>query len=302
MYMKKISILAIMLVILVSANLKAQSTYLLPYRGATQTYTASVTDPGNNNPVRWYVATDVNGSTKAVYGSDYTFVTAGYNAANDRLEGTGVYSVDIKWGTGLTVGTNYYVFLEVDDDVTHCTNRMALQVKIAAGFNALVADVTGTANPGTVDPATVSTSSCPDNVINPLWNGTGHTNIGYSELIFRVNRQSSLLAWQFEYQITEKTSKPITIQNVRVVNKSGSDVYTGTNATGTINLASSDDYALVYVRVTNQQGVILDINMDLITANSKTKDADNNLDNKVADNAVDHTINAMPAITGFGGN
>jgi hypothetical protein len=67
-------------------------------------------------------------------------------------------------------------------------------------------------------------------------------------------------------------------------------------------LASSDDYALVYVRVTNQQGVILDINMDLITANSKTKDADNNLDNKVADNAVDHTINAMPAITGFGGN
>jgi hypothetical protein len=300
--MKKISILSIMLVIMVSANLKGQSTFLLPYRGATQTYTATVTDPGNNNPVRWYVATNTDGSVRAVHGTDYTFVTAGYNATNNQLEGTGVYSVDIRWGAGLAIGTNYYVFLEVDDDVTHCTNRMALQVTITANFNAIVADVSGSASPGSVDPATVPPASCPGNVINPVWNGTGHTNIGYSELVFRVNRQFSLLAWQFEYRVTEKTSRPITVQNVRVVNASGTQVYSGTNTTGIINLAGSEDYALVYVRITNQQGVVLDINMDLITANSNTKDADNIPDSVSADNNADHTIEPMPAITGFGGN
>lgn len=300
--MKKITLLFTLLAIMVSANLKGQSTYLLPFRGATQTYTATVTDPGNNNPVRWFVATNATGTTRAVHGTDYTFVTAGYNSGNNQLQGTGIYSVDIRWGAGVAVGTNYFVFLEVDDDVTACTNRMALQVAITASFNAILADVSGVANPGSVDATTVPLSSCPGVVINPLWNGTGQTDIGYSELVFRVNREFSQLAWQFEYRVTEATSKPIAVQNVRVVNASGTQVYTGTNATGIINLASTQDYALVYVRVTNQQGVVLGINMDLITAGNNTKDAGNNADSKSADNSADHTIDPMPAITGFGGN
>lgn len=300
--MKIKGLLFILLVIMVSANLLGQSTYLLPNRGVRHTYTATVTDPGNNNPVRWYVATNATGSAHAVHGTDYTFVTGGFNAANNQLEGTGVYSVDITWGTALTLGTNYFVFLEVDDDVTHCTNRMAIQVTISSSFNAILADVTGAVSPGTVDPTVVPASSCPGDVINPLWNGVSQTDVGFTELVFRVNRQYSLSAWQFEYRLSEGNSRPITVTNVRVVNESGTQIYSGTNTTGIINLASSSNYSLVYVRVANQPGVMLDIDMNLLTAGNNTKDADSYPDSNNSDNSADHTIEPMPAITGFGGN
>jgi len=296
--MKKIIVFTISILLFSVVAVKAQ-TYLQPLPGGTYTYTATVTDPGNNNPVRWYVTTDATGLTRAISPDDFTFVTGGYDAADRQLEGTAVYSVQITWGTGITDGSNFYIFLEVDDDVSGCTNRMALHVQTAADFNAVVADVSGSATPGTVDPLTIDGTTCPDDPQNPIF---GSYDAGYTELVFRVNKQFSLLAWQFGYAVTEGTSKAFTIENLRVVDEGGTVLYTGTSATGTINtLDAGDDYALVYIQITNQPGVELDINLDLVTTGSATRDAGGNADSNAADNNADHTIQPMPVISGFTG-
>jgi len=303
--MKRIILYTVLFVLFLSVSAKAQSTYKNPYRGATQTYTASVTDVGAPNGVRWYVATDVVG-TKAVYGTDYSFLTSGYNSTFNALVGFAVYSVQIKWGNNLPTGNRYYVFIEVDDDVSGCSNRMALEVTIAADFNALAYDVTGSASPASIDPNApgedVLEETCPDDVINPIWNGTSQTDIGYSEIMFRIERENSLKAWQFQYTLTETTNQLFNVKNVRMVDQSGTVLYDGAIKTGTIFVGSTQNYVLAYVQITNQMGVRLNMEMNLITDNNLTKDEDNILDSKLADNKADHTIKAMPIISGFGGN
>lgn len=309
---RKITLLFFMLV-LFALGVNAQSTYDHPWAGATHHYVATVTDPGNDNPVRWWVATDATGNTKAVYNTDYTFVTAGYNSGNDRLEGTAVYDVQITWGTGVVDGTDYYVVIEVADDASGCTNRMTLDVQIEAAFNALAWDVTGSATPGTVviggagddtvDP------TCPDGVVNPLWNGTGQTDIGNSEIVFRVNKENTLLNWHFEYEITEGTAQAFTIDSIKFVDDLGASLtlsnQTADLTNGDLSVNSTEDWVLAYVYVRNQMGVTLDMNFDLITANNLTyagSGATIDYDGISTDNNADHTIQPMPVISNFGGN
>lgn len=286
------------------ASASAQSTFNHPLRGATHTYEATVVDGGAPNSVRWYVATDNQGAVKATHGTDYTFITTGYNNSNQQLEGSAVYNVQIQWGTNLTVGTDYYVFIEVDDDVSNCTNRMGLPVQVAADFNALAYNVTGSSNPGTAVPGvdlTITAETCPDDVTNPIWNGTGHTDIGSTQMVFRVEREYSLQAWQFAFNITETTAQPISVTGVRVVTQGGTEIYNSASASATITgIAADQNYVLVYVDVQNQQNKTLALNFSLDATN--TKDADNLTDSKASDNSALHTIKPMPAITGFGGN
>jgi hypothetical protein len=306
---KRITVLILMLVAF-ALGVNAQSTYNHPWAGATHHYVATVTDPGNDNPVRWWVATDALGNTKAVYNTDYSFVTAGYNVGNDRLQGTAVYDVQITWGTADVAGTDYYIVFEVDDNSSGCTNRMTQQVQIEANFNALAWDVTGSATPGTVviggpgddtdDP------TCPDPVVNPLWDGDSHTDIGNSALVFRVNKANTLLNWQFEFDITEGTAQPFTIDSIRFVDDLGNLLtvanQTGDRTGGDVSVNSTENWVLAYVYIRNQMGVTLNINFDLITANNLTRDAGNNYDSLAPDNHADHTIQPMPVITNFGGN
>lgn len=284
----------------------AQSTFLLPWRGAIHTYDAFVTDAGNDNPVRWYITTDAAGTIKADTTTDFKFLTAGYVEPDSALLGTAVYSVQIEWGTAVAEASNFYVFIEVDDETSGCTNKMSLHIQIAADFNAVAWDVTGSANPETVDPngvgEDVTEATCPDDVEDPLWDGSGHTDIGFSEITYRVNREFSILAWQFEYQLSEASSQSFTLENIRFVDAGGTELYNGTDLTRVIEVNNDEDYVLVYVQVTNQQAVTLDLDFDLITANNLTKDSDDNLDSNTGDNNADHTIQPMPAITGFSGS
>lgn len=299
-------ILLLTLLIGMALAVKGQSTYLNPLPGNTHTYSATVTDAGNDNPVRWYVTTNSAGTTKAVHGTDFTFVTAGYVAGNQQLEGTAVYDVNITWGAAVADATNFWVFIEVDDDVTNCTNTMGLHIQIAADFNAVAYNVTGSATPGTVDPSApatdVITADCPV-IDNPVYNSatTSHTDIGDYEIVYRVNREFSLLAWQFEYQLSEQLSKAFTLEGVRIVNQSGTQIYSGTDLTRTQTVAADQNYVLVYATITNQQGTSLDLDLSLLTAGGNTKDANNNVDGNAADNVASFEVQAMPAITGFGG-
>jgi len=309
--MQKKIVLLLFILVSFAYVVNAQSTFDEPWPGATHHYTAAVTDdPVPNNPVRWWVATDPSGNTKALYNTVYEFDTLGYNIGNDRFEDVAVYSVPIKWGSAVVAGTDYYVVLEVDDDGSNCTNRMTLHVQIEAAFNALAWDVTGSATPGTVvvggpgddtmDP------TCPDPVVNPLFDGSGHSDIGNSALVFRVNKENTLLNWQFEFEISEGAAQSFSIDSIRFVDESGADLtvanQTGDLTGGDVSVNSTENWALAYVYIRNQQGVTLDINFDLITVNNLTRDAGNNYDSISGDNSADHTIQPMPVITNFGGN
>jgi hypothetical protein len=304
-------LLLFLLLVTFAFSMNAQSTYDSPWVGATHHYVATVTDAGNNNPVRWWVATDAAGNTKAAYTTVYEFDTLGYDAGDDRFEDIAVYSVPIKWASSLNDGDIFFVVFEVDDDVSNCTNRMTMQVEIEAAFNALVWDVTGSATPGTVivdggagddtvDP------TCPDPVQNPLWDGVSHTDIGNSEIVFRVNKQNTLLDWQFEFEISEGTAQSFSIDSIRFEDDLGGTLavanQTGDLTGGDVSVNSTEDWVLAYVYIRNQQGITLDINFDLITTNNLTRDAGNNLDSVPGDNSAGHTIQPMPVITNFGGN
>jgi hypothetical protein len=295
----------VILLLMGVAVAKGQSSYLMPYPGAIHTYSASVTDIGNINPVRWYVATDNLGTQKAEQGTDFTFISPGFDAEKNVLAGIARYVIQIQWGESLSKGKIYYLFIEVDDNITGCTNRMGMPITISGGFNALVSDVTGSANPATVDPKStkedIDEETCPGLVRNPIWNGNEHTDIGSSDLVFRVNRQFSNLAWQFEYLVSEKSGKPFTIESIRFVDEGGLPLYQGKANRGVVNASEDDNYVLVYLNVLNQQGVALDVDFELVTANNLTRDAANYFDGVATDNVADHTILAMPAITGFGG-
>lgn len=113
--MKQFIFGVILLMTITLSTAWAQSTYNAPWPGATHTYSVTISDPTEMNIVRWYVATSADG-TKAAYNTVYSFVTSGYNAANDQLEGTGVYEVQIAWGSNVPLDTDYYVFFEMEKD------------------------------------------------------------------------------------------------------------------------------------------------------------------------------------------
>lgn len=305
--MKKHVILITLLLLFASGYSFAQSTYLNPFPGHTHTYNVTVTDAGSDNPVRWYVTTDADGTVKATHGTDYTFVTSGYNSGTDQLEGTAVYEVDITWGTTVTAASNYYVYFEVDDETSGCTNRMDLHVQIAADFNALVYDVTGSATPGTIIPGPsddITEETCPDDIINPLWDGDSHTDIGYSEIVYRVERQFSVLDWQFSYAISEGSAQSFTVDSIRFEDDANNvlTISGQTATTGGVAVNSSEDYVLAYVYITNQQGMTLDIDFTINSDVVNLEDSGANADSNSVDNVADHTILPMPVISNFGGN
>ncbi len=303
-------LLFFLLVAAFATGVNAQSSYDRPWPGALHFYTANVSDSENDNPVRWWVSIEASGNNKAAHGTDYTFISPGYNPATDRLEAIALYAVQISWGANLTDGQQFYIVLEVDDKASGCTNRMALPVVIDAAFNARVWNVTGSASPGTViigSPSDdVTNPTCPEPVVNPLWNGSGHTDIGSSMVVFRIERQYSLFGWQFEFAVSEGTSKPMQIEEIRFTDQAGNALAVASQPadlrSGVVQLDSGSDYALAYVRIRNQQGVTLLVNFDLVTLNGQTRDEANNPDELSVDNDAEHTIRPMPVIANFGGN
>lgn len=282
-----------------------QSTFRNPFPGFSHTYTATVSNHASKD-TRWYVTTDAAGMVKADTTLQFRFVTSGYSEPDSMLSGTGVASVEILWNPSVSAASNFYVFIEVDDEVSNCTNKMGMSIQIAADFNALVYDVTGSATLGTVVPGPsddISEATCPDDVVDPLWNGSGHTDIGHSEIVYRVQRQFSALGWQFSYAISEGTSQAFTVDSIRFVDASNNVLsITGKTATtGGVVVSSAANYVLAYVYITNQQDMTLDIDFTLNGGVIALQDAGSNSDSNAGDNVADHTILPMPAITNFSG-
>lgn len=304
--MKKLVIFITLFLVLAAADAFAASTAVAPYKGNTHTYSATVAG-GSGFTTRWYVASNVD-KTRATMGASDVFTiasTSGQPAgtwSGTDWTGTGVYSVDITWGTGAVVGTTYFVYLEVDQD--GCTNSMAMEVKIATSdFNVLAFNMTGASDPKTAatNDSGIVPNGCPDDVVNPIWNQatSSHTDPGTTELAFRVVRENSVLSWDFKYSIVLTTTSSATLNNVTI--KDDSDVLIDNDAASTdvISMTSGQDYAMVYVKVDNVEGADIKVDLNILVSTNETKDAGDNYDTS-ADLAT-YTIKPIPAITNFGG-
>lgn len=315
--MKNILFCVLLLLVVGVFQTKAQSSFDAPWPGATHTYDANVSDPDGDDAVRWYVALDADG-TKATYNTHYTFAgtsAAGYNAINDQFEGVAVYSVQIRWEHGVALGTNYFVFIEVDNNTTGCTNKMALRIQtVAAPFNLLVYNVSNADEDDYASDESGAPNShlesCPSDPTNPVFNG-GAYDLGYTELVFRVERQNTTLGWNLHFGISEEAALAFMVDQVRIV---GDDVTTqlaifnddptantnankaGATTTGVID--GDQDFVLVFVRVRNQTGTTLNIRFSV----NNSVDAAGVNDSNIADNWVIHRVKAMPAINGFTGS
>lgn len=292
--MKNLYKILIALVVLVSSSefTKAQSTYELPYPGSVHTY--EFDNVVGTSTTDWFVSKDATvGATALVGGAGAEFVISAVNGTGTSiggdgvLTGTGVSKVQITWNG--TASGKYYVFLNVDDGT--CSNLKGYMVDVQTGeFNALIADVTGSATPGTVDTSVandITSTTCPDETtISPIVN-EGTPSLGTSDIVFRVNREftNTTNGWKVAFDALAAGSA---IKDVK--DASGTTL---TDAAGYL-VGGDQDYILVTVTVTNAistPDVILTINsagtIDVVT---------NAADNTAADNAATHQFEDMPTI------
>jgi len=302
--MKNIYKLLIVLVVLVSSVelTKAQSTFEEPYPGSTHKYNFDNIDGASTTT--WYISRAATIDAAAIKSGDADFAHftlstsdgATDAAADGNLTGAGIGEVQIVWN-GDATGT-YYLFVNVSKD--GCSNIKGIKIDVQTGeFNAMIADVTGSDNQGTVDPLDadydVTTETCPDqSTISPIANLTPNTySLGTSEIVYRVNREftNTTNGWQVTFEAL-RAGASIT----KIVDAGNNPIAAGLVAT----VDGVQDYILVTVTVDNAidtDDVVLAINtagtMDLITTAT---------DNETADDNATHTFKTMPTIGAMGGN
>lgn len=301
--MKNIYKLLIALVVLIGSSelVNAQtSTYSSPWPGSTHTYSFGANAALDQTD--WWVSLDPTGANPiTVADAAFTIVDEDGNVtigANGIMTGTEVNTIRINWGAASS-GT-YYIFLNVTDDVSNCSNLKGFKVIVSSTFNAIAENVTGGADitNGTITPGNVTVDGCSDDSSNPIANEGVYT-LGSSELAFKVTRDGSLNNWQLGYSITGAT-----VTSVLVKDEANADVGTAiASATGTSSpIAGANDYVIVYVTVDNTVGAQAVV-FNLVPANTKDVVADVADDGTHGDDIASYTIKLMPAIgTMSGGN
>tara|TARA_R110001583_G_scaffold6427_3_gene32560 strand:- start:10843 stop:11742 length:900 start_codon:yes stop_codon:yes gene_type:complete len=293
--MKNIYKILIALVVLFGSTelTKAQSTYSLPYPGSTHTYSFDAV--GAANTTTWWISKTADGSSPLA-ATEYEFVsTAAYTVAADfntvgftnQLTGIGISSVTIKWNGSAT--NKYYLFLEVSDAT--CSNLKGYMIDVQTGaFNALIADVTGSATPGTVNTSgasDITPLTCPDETSRSPIVNEGTYSLGTSGVVYRVNREftNTTNGWIVDF---DALIAGATISNVK--DASGTTIADVSGYT----IGGDQDYILVTVTVNNAISTP-DVELKISAAN--TKDLVTNVtDDDGTDNSATHTFNDIPTI------
>lgn len=292
------------MVVLVSSTelTKAQtSTFNNPWPGSSHTYSFGANAAGNQS--HWYVTLDATGANPivAAAGEPFTLIAEGSTGTVDTdgiLKGTEINTLRINWGS--TASGTYYVFLNVEDAVSNCSNLKGYKVIVSSTFNAIAANVTGGANKltGVITAGDITVDGCPDDSSNPIANDVGYT-LGSTELAFKVSRSGSMNNWQLGYNITGAT-----VTNVLVKDVANADVGTPLNtAAGTSAvITGTNDYVIVYVTVDNVENTAQNVVFNLVPADSKDVDANVVDDGSHGDDTVSYNIKLIPIINGFTGS
>jgi len=266
-----------------SSTTFAQGTKDAPQPGSEFNYGLTSAD---NADFTWWVASNIAGDSKLVYGTDYSI--DGYPTLGGHPAGVAnLKDVDITWGSNLaTLPATLYVFVE--SDIAGCKNRRYYTVTPANNIDLALYDVTGSLNPETSEGAdNNSTNHCPE-FGAPYSSDDAAYNAGKTEVQVRIKRLSSVAAWSFDFAVS----------GVGVV---ASDfVYStdGTSATAAgvkVSASADANYVLVTFNVNNVPG-----NPALSITYTVTNGADANLaTDDVNPTPATHVLKIMPAIGAF---
>lgn len=295
-----------MIVLVSSVELtKAQSSsFNNPWPGSSHTY--SFGDNGSTNTTEWFISRNADGSNPIVgaAGNHFTIVgedVAGTIDSDGVLSGKGINTLRVNWD-GNATGV-YYIFLQVTDATTSCSNLKGYMVDVVTGrFNVLAENVTGGTtdkdNPEFVDDTKIVAEGCSDETGNRIVND-GTFSLGTTEVVFRVKRQYSLNEWHIDYGLSVGTTS-------KVVAEDGSTINAATG--GGYDIPAANDYVLVYVSVDNveasTQAVVLTLDGTLTKDMTTTTTDAASIPANPSDNAATYTIKSMPEIssTMTGGN
>lgn len=287
------------------------STPLKPYDGATHTYTFDGMTDGYK--YQFYLTTNPQEKDNTVAVPANSGVLTGATGTVGA-DATGKATVSIKWDAAASgtynAGNPIYLFLKIWDEAPAtnvCENYKAVQIiPVPNDFNVLVADVTVTGEP----------ESCPElDFAKDFQPVIGDVNIdadpeteaysaGYSEIAFKVSREGTNNAWDFNFTISSVAGANYTYS---VVGANTAEV-TGDQDTSTKDIAvdAADDFVTITLKVPNVAGANPDLTFTINSAQDNlTKAADLAEAGTPADpedDTVTHTINVLPVIGNFIGS
>lgn len=294
--MKKLFVLTLLAVMAFSAKTFAQSTALVPYDGATQTYTFDgIHQDYSYEFIVSTSATDWNAAPTKTWGVFSTSAPQVVGSDNKA-------SVSITWDANASANfpSGLYLYIHVFDNSGSpdlvCDNYKAVLVKPTGNnFTVTLADATGE-NP-----------QCPqlDNGFQPVLPLNGlTTDYSSGKTIFKytVTRNGAdNHKWSFKFDIaqTDATNFSYTVEGTNsgtIVSGNQSSTLTGQIAT----VDSADGSVTITVTMDNVPGSKPVFTVGITNATDVTSNVDV-LPTKLPV-AVDHNINEMPAIGGFTGN
>lgn len=286
----------IFIVLLLSASgltVKAQSTALSPFEGATHTYQWSGLQSGLN--YEFYFTADASGSVVlddiATGEFDFIALPAGIVGA-----GQSIASVPVQWNTGASAHA-YYLWLKVTN-TGGCSNSRYVKVQPQINsFDLLSENI----------PAD-HTMSCPavastDGFI-PLAStyDAGSTTLKFK--IRRVNGTDNKLTaqagdsydWSFEPVLTLDPAYNLGISIVSVAGINSGTLMANGSKLYTVN--GADDEVTVTVAIKNLPGTIQEVSLKI---KNQAESNTNLQDSDAANDLVKHRIEIMPVINGMQG-
>jgi len=257
-----------------------QGTKTKPWPGSTYAYSITASGVGTLS-YEWWVATNANSITSGDAIGEYTINS-----------GQGTDNVNITWGNdvySVYSGATLYLIVKVGDDnngpiADACYNYRALPITPQNNINLAVYDVTGSASQTTTTDLADNNSGdhCPEHT--GLITEDGSYNPGTTQVVFRVDRQYSNVAWEFDYTLTGVTVSSVVVS-------SGNDAVAGTISA----IPAGDNYVMLTFNIINTPGAAQSAVFTIIRAT----DANSAVETLTTDNARTHEIKVMPAIGAF---
>jgi hypothetical protein len=160
-------------------------------------------------------------------------------------------------------------------------------------FNALVRDITESTDSNALIPLTFSSSHCPDLIAPDFEPENGAYNAGASIVDFRVERDSSMANWEFDYSISGGT---VVWDSIRG-DVTGGITHLNTSPDIYVN-ATSNNYVYFRFKITNTPGAQQDIVFTVKKVNETTNPSCPESGN-TSDNTKTHIIEEMPDVGSF---
>lgn len=261
-----------------SANVKAQSTPMNPYEGATHTYVVNGLTPGTE--YMFYVSSNEDGSAVLDDGSAFEFdflsTSQGIVPADQNT-----VSLPIIWNNGASQHM-YYLWISLSNP-GGCSVKRGLKIVPQPNMFDLLSE----------NIPFDKTESCPAiSDADGFVAMSDHYNAGTTTLQFKVRREGGNRGWSFEPFVTINPEWNLDVAIVSVT-AANAGVLTA-NASNTFTVPATENEVIVSVAVRNYEGTEQIVTLEVRNQREEqTSLGDVNREN----DKVTHRITVMPIIS-----